>query len=65
MARYFVRPSSNGWVEGDYFAPEANTLVSITVHDHEAIDTGLLDSSGDMIWRAPNPMGFGRDEEWG
>lgn len=35
-----------------------------TVCDHEAVDTGLIDQDGNMILRAPNPMGFGRDDEW-
>jgi len=64
MARYFVRPRSSGWVEDEYFAPEPSQAICITVHDHDAIDTGLLDAQGDSIWRAPWPMGFGRDEEW-
>lgn len=39
-------------------------LPSLTVDDHENIETGLFDASGDMIFRLPNPMGFGRDGEW-
>lgn len=63
MARYFsrkgtVQPRSNdGWWE-EPFRPH------IVVSDHEAVDTGLLDADGDPIWRAPNPVGFGRDDEW-
>jgi len=35
-----------------------------TVDSHEPTFTGLLDSKGDEIWRAPNPMGFAKDGEW-
>lgn len=36
----------------------------VTRSDDEATDTGLLDVNGDPIMRAPNPIGFGRDDEW-
>ena len=32
--------------------------------DHEAVETGLLWEDGEPIMREPNPMGFGRDDEW-
>lgn len=38
--------------------------MSLTVDDHEAVDTGLIWSTGEPIMRVPSPMGFGRDEEW-
>jgi len=38
--------------------------VDVSVCDHEAVYTGLLDADGDEIWREPNPIGFGRDGEW-
>lgn len=62
MSRYFTRAS--GWVEDESFSPDPSPTPSLTVDDHEATDTGLLAASGDRIWRAPNPMGFGRDAEW-
>lgn len=37
---------------------------SLTVDDHEPVDTGLLDADGNSIMRLPNPVGFGRDDEW-
>ncbi len=67
MSRYFSRPKVNGnsrkpradWLDEDYpLIPE------ITVCEHDAIDTGLVDELGDPIMRAPNPIGFGRDGEW-
>ena len=61
MSRYFTaapKPRAD-WADGDY-----PMLPDLSVADHEATDTGLLDASGDSIWRAPNPMGFGRDGEW-
>lgn len=63
MSRYFVRSRS--------FKPrlfdiddDAPLLPTITVDDHEAVETGIVAESGDPIMRAPNPMGFGRGEEW-
>jgi hypothetical protein len=61
MPRYFAkRPRS---FDDDYW-PESPICTSLTVDEHVAVDTGLLDADGNSIWRAPNPMGFGRDEEW-
>ena len=63
MARYFTTKASKAAVFSDeiYSGPMLNT---VTVSDHEATDTGLLDADGDTIWRAPNPMGFCKDDEW-
>jgi hypothetical protein len=65
MARYVSRPRSQGWVEDEHFSPEPGPVPMLTVDDHGYIDTGILDNMGDPIYRAPNPMGFCRDEEWG
>lgn len=60
MTRYFTRrqPAKAIWVEDDYYAPEAGNVPCLSVPEHEAADTGLLDQHGDSIMRAPNPMGF-------
>ena len=61
MPRYFTRPKAyDDWYSSDISPPS-----NFTVSDHEPTDTGLLDEHGDTIWRAANPMGFGRDNEWG
>ena len=39
-------------------------IPNLTVDDHEAVFTGLLDASGEELFRLPNPIGFGRDKEW-
>lgn len=62
MSRYFTKPKA--WVADDIYDEDRVPQPSLTVCDHEATDTGLLDASGDVIWRAPNPIGFGRDGEW-
>lgn len=66
MSRYFVSKRAlrvpSAWIDDDPFG--APMVPSLSVSDHEAVDTGLLDVHGDAIMRAPNPMGFGRDDEW-
>lgn len=62
MGRYQSRPRAyvaDDLDEGDYpLVPE------IQVSENVAVDTGLLDSLGNSIWRNPFPVGFGRDDEW-
>ena len=68
MARYFSKPRA--WVGTDFGQAYDDTDYSrpmvpdLYVPEHEATDTGLLDARGDSIWRAPRPVGFGRDDEW-
>ncbi len=63
MPRYFSqkRPSAL-YVEDDTWIDPM--LPSLTVPEHHATDTGLLDANGDAIMRAVRPVGFGRDDEW-
>jgi hypothetical protein len=61
MPRYTtrsVRPRAD-WMDDD-----SPLVPNLSVDDHEAVFTGLLDDKGEEIWRCPNPMGFGRDDEW-
>lgn len=63
MARYFIR--SRLWVADDLYDDERGAhCPSVTVDEHVATDTGIVDVDGNSIMRAPNPIGFGRDEEW-
>jgi len=64
MARYFTKRACPPRADDDGYYPVGNSWHVPTVSDHEATDTGLLDANGDPIMRAPNPIGFGRDEEW-
>ena len=69
MSRYFSRPSHHIARTGkmvvrpraEWCDNEFPLLPQITVDDHEAVETGLVDHRGDPIMRAPNPMGFGCD----
>lgn len=36
----------------------------LTVDDNVTVETGLLWPDGEPVLRSPNPIGFGRDEEW-
>jgi hypothetical protein len=66
MARYFVRPTTakSSVVRADWDYDDPLPMRDVYVPDHEAADTGLVDIRGDAIMRAPNPMGFGKDDEW-
>lgn len=60
MSRYFTRPRSGKplYIETPLW-PDAEPLrPSLTVSDHAAADTCLVDHRGDPIMRAPNPMGY-------
>lgn len=64
MTRYTKRFAASGWVEDDIYDDTENQTQPVFVSDHSAIYTGLLSLDGGEIWREPNPMGFGKDEEW-
>ena len=61
MARYVSRPP-RGWIADDVWEEPARQ--EIVVSEGAMINTGLLDDSGNPIFRLPNPIGFGRNEEW-
>lgn len=62
--RYVRRPHAGGWIEDETYPADAPLIADIRVSEHEATDTGLIWSDGSPIYRIPNPMGFGKDEEW-
>lgn len=71
MARYFTRPKAAtvfapgqdwGWCEMPDFG-RASNVSGFEVSDFVPTDTGLLDHHGDAIMRAPNVIGFGRDDD--
>jgi hypothetical protein len=65
VSRYVKRPATSRlYVEDATFLEESPMLPSISVDSSEAVKTGLLWADGSTVWRAPNPIGFGRDEEW-
>lgn len=64
MPRYFTRQTVKQSLTvraDDYYAETAPYVTNLTVCDHEATDTGLVDQHGNPIMRAPREMGFGRD----
>lgn len=63
MPRYTIRPQAGGWIEDDTSFYESD-IPYIEVPEHYAVFTGLIDAKGNEIWREPNPMGFGKDEDW-
>lgn len=65
MSRYFVRRApvrASLYVENDHYGRPQD--ITPTVSDHEPTFTGLLDATGEEIWRAPRSIGFGRRGEW-
>ncbi len=64
MARYITRAAKPLYIETPLWGNDESLKPALAVTDHRPTFTGLLDASGDEIWKAPNPMGFGRDEEW-
>lgn len=62
MSRYFTQKRPSAWVEDETGYAEP-FLPSLTVSDHHAVKTGLLDKDGNPIMRAPRGMGFGSDIE--
>jgi hypothetical protein len=63
MSRYFTRARYSPLECEDEWSRDG-LLPSVSVPDHQPSFTGLFDAKGEEIWRAPNPMGFGRDREW-
>lgn len=63
MSRYFTR-RPYAWVEDEeaWDAPINDHIPTVDIW--VPIDTGLLDKDGNCIMRAPNPIGFGKDDEW-
>lgn len=64
MPRYFAQRRPSQWFADDLGPEDAGMVKDLTVPEHVATDTGLLDVDGNPIMRAPNPVGFGRDGEW-
>lgn len=53
-----------GW-ESDDLWEDPPFLPDIQVDDaRDIVFTGILDPQGNPIVRLPNPIGFGRDDEW-
>lgn len=63
MSRYTKRPRAWVGIEDETYGEQA-LVADISVDEHVATFTGLLDANGDEIWIEPRPIGFGRDDEW-
>lgn len=64
MPRYFTQARRPRllWVEDETYSDPINNGLPV-VDEHVAVDTGLLDVRGEIIWRGPNPIGFGRRDD--
>lgn len=47
----------------DWYDPPL-ILNHLSVDEFPYEPTGILTEDGDMIYRCPRPIGFGRDSEW-
>lgn len=64
MPRYFsVKKKTALWVEDEDAWGENSPVCIPSVCEHEPIYTGLLDTKGDCIMRAANPVGFIWEDE--
>ncbi len=63
MSRYVtMRAAKSYWI--DEAGDAMQVIEGVSVPEHHPIDTGLLDATGEPIMRLPNPIGFGRNDEW-
>jgi hypothetical protein len=62
MSKYVTGRRPRGYFDDEY--PDQIVVEMVYVPEHVAVDTGLVDVTGDPILRLPNPVGFGRDKEW-
>jgi len=59
MPRYIRRPVKRVRSDAECFGWDEPPLLStIEVSESEPVDTGLLDSDGNEIWRMKDPIGF-------
>jgi len=60
MAKYTraSKPHADWWNDDNPLVP------SLEAAEFVATDTGLIWETGEPIMREPNPLGFGRDDEW-
>jgi len=60
MTRYTRGPKAPvSWIDDD-----SPLVPEVQVPEHIPVETGLIWADGQPIMREPNPMGFGRDEDW-
>jgi hypothetical protein len=65
MGRYVRQPRQLARERNDErWLDEYPLLPSLSVSDHEPVDTGLVWPDGTPVYRSPNPIGFGRTDEW-
>lgn len=64
MPRYLSRPHSGGWIEDDSYDGDEPFRPALDVEGARDVNTGLVTSTGEPIYRVPPPIGFGRLEDW-
>jgi hypothetical protein len=65
MGKYVRQPQQSARERNtEWWADDSPLLPSLSVAEHEPTDTGLVWADGSAIYRTPNPIGFGRQDEW-
>lgn len=63
--RYVTRTYRPGYVETPLWDDQRESFrPCLNVDDANRVDTGLVTSTGEAIYRVQPPVGFGRDDEW-
>lgn len=60
MSRYTTR----GYLDWEWLTEDPIFRETPVVPEHVATATGILTSSGEMIYKQPRPISFMRDGEW-
>lgn len=61
--RYVTRAGKPLFIETPLWGGDEPLHPSLSVDGAKEVDTGLIDGSGNAIYRLQEPIGFGRDNE--
>lgn len=61
--RYVIRAHKPLYVETPLWEDQGGMIPDVCVDGKKEVDTGLVTALGHVIYRLPDPIGFGRDHE--
>jgi hypothetical protein len=64
VGRYVIK--ANGFVEDDleFYDLDPRRTPELFVSEHLPTPIGVLTAQGEMVYKSPRPIGFGRMNEW-